>query len=127
MAEKKLVDYYGVLRVPAGAELTGIEAAYARLSNEFALRMEVDETSGEALRRLNEAYSVLSHPELRRQYDSVFFATDIAREEADLKRAQRRQKLTQWLLVGALGLVVLAQAAALLYVGRGEISSIFGG
>ncbi|MCC6382981.1 MAG: DnaJ domain-containing protein [Dehalococcoidia bacterium] len=121
MADASVIDYYAVLHVPFDADLAGVENAYARLSDEFATMTDVDETCTEALQRLNEAYSVLSRPELRREYDAVLFA----RQRADLNRQirafHRRRVLMQWTIVGALLLVVVAQAAALVYLGHDQI------
>ena len=121
MAESKLVDYYAILNLPPRADLQGIENAYARLSDEFALRMDVDETSGAALNRLNEAYSVLSRPELRREYDRVYF---IRERELTAKRAaarERRRELARRVLFYALSAIIVVQALALVVIGRGEI------
>ena len=81
MAEAPLIDYYAILNLPPKADLLGIENAYARLSDDLAVRGGVDETAEAALERVNEAYSVLSKPELRRVYDRAFFATEIAEAE----------------------------------------------
>jgi curved DNA-binding protein CbpA len=121
VAEAKLVDYYAILNLPPRADLQGIENAYARLSDELAHRMEMDETSGAALRRLNEAYGVLSRPELRREYDGVYFARE--RETAERRKItrERRREGARRVLVYALGAVVAIQAVSLVVIGRGEI------
>ncbi len=123
MAEPKLVDYYSILNLPPKADLAGIENAYARLSDELAVRMDVDETSSVALRRLNEAYSVLSRPELRREYDKVYFVRERQVEEDRIVTGVRRRENTRKVLVSALALVVAFQVVALVYVGQGEIAS----
>ena len=123
VAEPKLIDYYSILNLPPKADLAGIENAYARLSDELALRMEVDETSGVALRRVNEAYSVLSRPELRREYDKVYFIRERAVEENRLISSVRRHEVMRKILISALALVVVFQVVALVYVGQDEIAS----
>ena len=44
MAETKLIDYYQVLNLPTRADLSGIETAYARLSDDLMKQSEDDET-----------------------------------------------------------------------------------
>lgn len=117
MAESRLVDYYAVLNLPPKADLAGIEAAYARLSDDLMRQSQYDESAREAMQRLNEAYAVLSQPELRREYDRAFFRAELERLEREARALQRRRALAGNILVGALGLVVAVQAAALLYLG----------
>ncbi|MCZ2110619.1 MAG: DnaJ domain-containing protein [Dehalococcoidia bacterium] len=120
-----LIDYYAVLNLPPRADLAGIENAYARLSDELVKRAEVDETSQDALNKVNEAYSVLSKPEMRHAYDQEFFAREIAESER-IQRAELRRKM--WMsnaLIGALGVIVVTQAAALVWLGRDEAASLF--
>ena len=74
MAEAKLIDYYAVLNLPPKADLSGVANAYARLSDDLMRIGEHDETAKEGMKRLNEAYAVLSKPELRREYDRAFFS-----------------------------------------------------
>lgn len=126
MAEATLVDYYAALNLPHNADLTGIENAYARLSDELAVMGEIDEGCREALQRINEAYGVLSKPELRRSYDAVFLAEERAVQEHQVVLAMRKRLIAQRLIVAALGLIVAAQAAGLAYLGRNEISDIMG-
>lgn len=120
-----LIDYYAVLNLPPRADLAGIENAYARLSDELVKRAEVDETSQDALNKVNEAYSVLSKPEMRRAYDQEFFARDIAAAERARRAELRRKVWMSRMLVGVLGVIVIVQAAALAWLGRDEASSLF--
>ncbi len=122
MADAKLVDYYAALNLPHDADLAGIENAYARISDELATLGDVDEECKAALALVNEAYSVLSRPELRRAYDAVFLAKEREEARRELERKVRRREWAQRAIVGALGLIVAVQAAALLYLGREEIS-----
>ena len=117
-----VTDYYAELHVPESADVAGIDNAYARLSGEFATTGDGDDASAEALRKLNEAYGVLSRADLRRQYDAIFFAGKrLAAEKVDRKRRRRRAQL-QYSIIGALVVIVLSQAAALAYVGRVPLS-----
>lgn len=120
-----LIDYYAVLNLPPRADLAGIENAYARLSDELVKRAEVDETSQDALNKVNEAYSVLSKPEIRRAYDQEFFAHEIAETERTRRAELRRKVWMSRMLVGALAVIVLVQAAALAWLGRDEATSLF--
>ena len=121
MARASIIDYYSILNLPPTADLMGIENAYGRLSEEFAAGTVNDETSGLALERLNEAYSVLSRPTLRRDYDRVYFSNEIQRErfrrDSDVQRRTRMRQV----LIGSLLAIVLAQGLALAYVARGEV------
>ena len=124
MAEPKLVDYYAILNLPPRADLQGIENAYARLSDELALRMDVDETSGGALHRLNEAYGVLSRPELRREYDRVYFVSERALEEKRQVARGRRREAIRRVLVYSLSAIVSIQVLTLVVIARGEIVDV---
>lgn len=124
MAEANLIDYYSVLNLPPRADLMGIENAYARLSDDLARQIVHDETSKEALERVNEAYSVLSRPELRREYDRAFFRRELEALDRQAVWQQRRRAAAQSLLVGALGAIVAAQAVVLVYIGWDEASGL---
>jgi curved DNA-binding protein CbpA len=126
VAETRIIDYYAVLAVPPHADLMGVENAYARISDELATRTEFDETSRDALLRLNEAYTVLSKPELRREYDRAYFSREISVAEGVAASEARRRRLFGNVLTGALLAIVLVQAVALAYVGRGLAVDIAG-
>ena len=121
MAEGQLINYYAVLNLPPTADLQGIQNAYARLSDEFAVRLEVDETSADAMRRLNEAYSVLSKPELRTEYDRAFFVKEIEMERGRVRALERRQHALQWLLVAGLVVLMGVEAIGLYYFASGGL------
>lgn len=125
MAKGELIDYYGILNLPPRADLMGVENAYARISDDLAKQMAVDENSKEALNRANEAYSVLSKPELRREYDRVFFSREIAASQKADEAALRRKLMKERILIGALVLVVAGQGAILAYVGWDQLSASF--
>ena len=121
VAEPALIDYYAILSLPSHADLMGVENAYARISDELARRMDVDETCKEALLRVNEAYSVLSRPELRREYDRAFFAKEIAEAERLWSRAERRRALASRLTLSLLAGIIVVQAAVLIYFGSRQL------
>lgn len=122
MAQAKIIDYYAILNLPSTADLNGIENAYARLSDELAMSMTEDTLGGEALARLNEAYSVLSRPTLRRDYDKVYFSREIQWERALKSADARRRGLLRHVLTAGLVVVIAVQGAALAYIGREEVA-----
>ncbi len=125
MAEGELIDYYGILNLPPRADLMGVENAYARISDDLAKQIAVDEGSKLALVRVNEAYAVLSKPELRREYDRVFFSREIAASQKAEEAALRRKLMKERILIGALVLIVSGQGAMLAYLSWDQISALF--
>lgn len=125
MAKAELIDYYGLLNLPPRADLMGIENAYARISDDLAKQMQVDETSQVQLKRVNEAYAVLSKPELRREYDRAFFSEEIAAAEKAARAELRKRIIKERILVGALLTIVCGQAAMLLYISWDQIAARF--
>lgn len=117
MAKGELIDYYAILNLPPRADLVGIENAYARISDDLAKQMHVEDTSRDQLKRVNEAYAVLSKPDLRREYDRVFFSKEIAAAEKLAHDALRQKLIKERILVGALLVVVTGQAVLLAWVG----------
>jgi DnaJ-class molecular chaperone len=125
VAEAAIVDYYSILNLPPRADLAGIENAYARISDDLAMRAAVDETCQAALHKVNEAYAVLSKPELRRVYDLSFFSKEIAAAERAIRAQERRRAWAAGLLVGGLAVIVVVQAAALVYIGWDSGGGLF--
>jgi len=123
VAQRRIVDYYAVLNIPSTADLNGIENAYARLSEELARQIPEDETAAVALKRLNEAFMVLSRPENRREYDKLYFSKEIADYHAARSAARRRRTIVSSILVGSLLLLVTAQSVVLAYLGREYVAS----
>jgi DnaJ-class molecular chaperone len=63
-------DYYGILGVSPDASTRQIKAAYRRLAfQHHPDRNRDNPRSSEAMRRINEAYAVLSSPSKRSEYD----------------------------------------------------------
>ncbi len=126
MSEARIVDYYAILAIPPGADFTGVQNAYARLSDEIGKLMGEDETIREGIARLNEAYAVLGSPENRRKYDEIYFSQEIADAKRAEKAIARRKQFASRILVSTLVGLVLLQVSALAYLGRdtfGEVVS----
>ncbi|MDH5492003.1 MAG: molecular chaperone DnaJ [Myxococcales bacterium] len=65
-------DYYETLGVPRGADETDIKRAYRKLAMRYHPDRNPDDPSAEdAFKEATEAYTVLSDPEKRRQYDRM--------------------------------------------------------
>lgn len=71
-------DYYGVLGLPSDATPRDIKSAFRKIAKRLhpdlsgshdAIKSRVEESSGESMRLLLEAYAVLSDPRKRREYD----------------------------------------------------------
>jgi len=125
VAEGKLIDYYAVLNLPPKADLSGIENAYARLSDDLVKQGDHDETYREAMQKVNEAYAVLSKPELRRDYDRAFFRAELDRIEREARAIQRRRTMAGNALIGGLAVIVTVQAGALIYLGGDAVTGLF--
>mgnify|MGYP001624274154 CR=1 FL=1 len=68
MAEKR--DYYEVLGVDKGADEATLKKAYRKLAKKYHPDMNPGDKEAEAkFKEATEAYSVLSDPDKRRQYD----------------------------------------------------------
>jgi curved DNA-binding protein CbpA len=84
-----------------------------------------DGTYRDAMQKLNEAYAVLSKPELRREYDRAFFRAELERVEKEARAIRRRKSFAGNILVASLGLIVAVQAGVLLYLGGGAVTGLF--
>lgn len=74
MAKK---DYYEILGVPRTASLSEIKKAYRKLARKYHPDLNPGDKSAEAkFKEIQEAYSVLSDPKKRAQYDQFGFVGD---------------------------------------------------
>ena len=65
-------DYYTILGIDPKAEPQQIKAAYRNLAFQYHPdRNRGDAASAEKMKRINEAYAVLSHPNKRQEYDRL--------------------------------------------------------
>jgi hypothetical protein len=81
-------DYYAILDVPPGAELSIIEVSYWRLARRYNAALAADPKASRLLRDLNEAYEVLTAPQLRGEHDKLPARVAVGTEAAC--RPQRR-------------------------------------
>jgi curved DNA-binding protein CbpA len=81
-------DHYATLGVPRNADAARIRDAYRTLVRRHHPDLHPnDPDAEEALKRINEAYDVLSDPEKRRKYNLLGVEwEDILRDEAELRR-----------------------------------------
>jgi curved DNA-binding protein CbpA len=87
-------DYYQILQVASAAEQEVIEAAYRRLAKKY--HPDVDTSSGATSRMqtLNEAFTVLSSPAKRADYDRIR-VWHAPSQHAELHEAVRRSRLAE--------------------------------
>jgi molecular chaperone DnaJ len=110
------VNHYAALNLPPTADLVGVENAYARISNELAMQTWVDDTAAEALVRVNEAYAILSRPEMRRDYDASLFVREREHLAVQRRRTERQHRTRHWVKHASVLGAMVAEAALLAYV-----------
>ena len=70
MPPARIPDPYATLGVPRGARQTEIRAAYRRLAKRHHPDLHTDARATEEMRRVNQAWEVLSSPARRAAYDA---------------------------------------------------------
>ena len=129
-----LRDYYRALQVDQSAEPEIIEAAFKRLARKYHPDMNSSARAGEKMREINEAYSVLSEPVSRKNYDLTYGdsyggnSSDPAAGPQDTVRYPTPVWLKRlWTALGVLGIVILLRLnfrMALFVVGGWLISAL---
>lgn len=66
-----ITDPYAVLGVPQDASQEQAREAYRRLAKRYHPDVRADRRSDEEMRRINEAWAILSSPERRARYDAA--------------------------------------------------------
>ncbi len=87
-------NYYEILGIPFNADLQMIKTAYKKLSSfshPDAVPPEHRQWAEERQRELNEAYRVLSDPELRKNYDHSFFTQSQNNFQNDSERTTKEK------------------------------------
>ena len=69
--DQRFVDYYQTLHLHAEADAPMVDQAYWHLARIYNAAIRSDSSAKAKLEELNEAYSVLRSPGLRRKYDQV--------------------------------------------------------
>ena len=121
MTQTSGVDYYATLNLPPHADLTGVENAYTRLSDQLMRLGGGSEDSRISFDELNEAYAVLSHPRQRREYDLVRFSRDISDIQRHRAWRDRRHRALQRAIVGVLGVGAIVQSLLLVTIARDDL------
>ncbi|HEY5915417.1 MAG TPA: DnaJ domain-containing protein [Verrucomicrobiae bacterium] len=85
------IDYYVALRVERNASAEQIQAAYKYWAKE--LQPAEDSAATEELRQLQEAFSVLGHPDRRRAYDAAKRAEPLRAPPAGAAGAGSRREI----------------------------------
>jgi curved DNA-binding protein CbpA len=70
MATQPMTDPYATLGVARGATTAQVSAAYRRLAKRFHPDLHPDSTAAEQMRRVNQAWEILSDPSRRAAYDA---------------------------------------------------------
>jgi GGDEF domain-containing protein len=86
-------DLYRIMQVHHLAEPEVIEGAYKKLSKKYHPDANRDSGSEEKMKLINYAYSILSNPERRREYDLDFNRRLGVGERGDFRRPLKREEL----------------------------------
>lgn len=87
--EQSFIDYYQILHLHAEADAAMVDQAYWHLARIYNAAIRTDSSAKGRLEELNEAYSVLRSPGLRRKYDQV---RDAGLDEGALPESQEQEQ-----------------------------------
>ncbi len=82
-------NYYRVLGLPFGASVEQVRARYRELARRYHPDVSADPEAEEKMRQLNEAYRILSSPEMRLRYHLLLLAHRERKRQARQKALQR--------------------------------------
>lgn len=86
-----ILDYYKLLGVAANASAAEIKQAYRRLARLYHPDLN-SATRDEQIKRLNEAYEILSNARKRTAYDNLLRQARLRAEEALAERLRRQEE-----------------------------------
>ena len=86
MRDDHTLDYYEILQVHVNAEPEIIKAAYKRLTTKYHPDVNKNSEAEEMMKRINTAYSVLSDPARRAEYDQNY------KQKSDSRNNQNEQQ-----------------------------------
>lgn len=91
------MDYYELLDIDKNASQEEIKKAYRVLAKKWHPDLnQADPSATEMFRKITEAYSVLSNPQLRQDYDSALYSDNRAGQESDSNSKEEFEKLFQY-------------------------------
>lgn len=81
-------DYYQILQIPPDASQQEIKQAYRRMAKVYHPDVAKETSAAFSIQEINEAYSVLNHPQRRSRYDWLR-ANPVVFEQPEAPRPQR--------------------------------------
>ncbi len=117
-------NYYRVLGLPFGASVEQVRARYRELARRYHPDVSADPEAEEKMRQLNEAYRVLSSPEMRLRYHLLLLAQRERKRQARQKALEKAR--TAYQAQNTPSPVLHAVPLYLRYILVGLLLSVFG-